>query len=408
MANKSRKTRRPDRAEPQPSDPIEPTEHAAAPQAEAHADPDLTAPTDPDPDPQAERNEILAEVQTVDEPIHLPAQAAQEQLPIPARADNPRDPQHPQPTAPRTHPGRVRWSVLLADRSRALRRTLTTPRAKRTVMATGFIAFILACSSVLIVSALTRAEPSWWGVVDPDDPKTRQLAEQLENGVTTLLSDPRPPNKSRDPRDPWTVRLNAADANAWLNARLRQWLDTQDDIGFKWPEQVQELRVRFDDGRIYVGARVDQNGASQIFTAALRPRFEADGALWLPAERIALGRFGLPATWVLPTRADDSPASNVSPVVDRVGEVSEEIAELPQTRQVLRALAGANAVLSNPIVKLPDGRRVRLLGLRAQGGGLLITCQTIVRDGARADGRSPAEPSPAIGAPPPARTGHTP
>lgn len=287
---------------------------------------------------------------------------------------------------------------------------LRSPRGKRVLVAAGFIGFVLVCSLVLIVTALTRAEPSWWGTLDANDPQVKLKAEQIENGVTSLLSDPRPPNKSRDPRDPWTVRLSATDANAWLNARLRQWLNTQEDIGFKWPEQVDELRVRFEGGRISVGARVNQNGASQIFTATLRPRFERDGALWMPAERIALGRLGLPASWVLPSAEEGPTEAADSPVVERMGEVSEEIAELPQTRQVLAALAGENAVLSNPIVKLPDGRRVKLLGLQAHNEKLYITCQTIIRDTTttRADGRDARGEGPPGSVPPPARTSHVP
>lgn len=232
---------------------------------------------------------------------------------------------------------------------------------------------IIVVTVGLIMFALTRAAPSWWTQVNASDPRVIQKAEQLENGVASVLSSPRPPNKSGDPRDPWTVRLTATDANAWLNARLRKWLNSQEQMNFRWPEQVAELRVDFQDSRIYIGAKVMQKGAAQVFTATLVPTFHKDGSLWMLAEDVSLGRLAIPAEWVL---ADDD-GTHAATHTERV---SEEIAKLPQTKQVLAAFAGKGPVMTNPIIKLADGRRVRLLGLEAKDGGLLITCQTIFRN----------------------------
>lgn len=265
---------------------------------------------------------------------------------------------HP-PTAPRRRRSRAR-------------------RLRRLALQTTFILTILLGAGTLIVIALTRAQPDWWTKVDANDPATIKRAEQIENGVASVLSSPRTPSKSGNPAEPWTVRLSADDANAWLNSRLRKWLlarAEEKETTFTWPQQLTELRVDFRDNRIFVGALVNQNGATQYFSASLKPSFAKDGALWLPADDVALGRLSIPASWVLEGSGSDGETA----AEERTREVASELAKLPQTRQVLKAFAGDVPVLMNPVIRLADGRRVKLLGLTAKDGGLLITCRTLQR-----------------------------
>jgi hypothetical protein len=61
------------------------------------------------------------------------------------------------------------------------------------------------------------------------------------------------------------------------------------------------------------------------------------------------------------------------------------VASLPQTREILAAFAGRVAVMRTPVIKIGDGRRVRLLGLEPKEGALYITCQTLPREVTRAE-----------------------
>lgn len=234
-------------------------------------------------------------------------------------------------------------------------------------LASAFALGVIIAAGALVVVALTRAAPSWWQPVDSANPAMLLRAEGLEAGLSQALTQP------RDSSMIWTARLSEVNANIWLNTRLRRWLESQPELGIKWPEQLSELRVSFQGDTLRVGAMVEQNGATQVFTATLAPRFEKDGSLWMPAESIALGRLSIPAGWVL---GDGSSKSRAS---EQTSKVSQDIAKLPETQRVLSAFAGKNAVRQDPTVRLPDGRRVRILGLSAKDGHLLITCQTMQR-----------------------------
>lgn len=249
--------------------------------------------------------------------------------------------------APTARRRRVRWRVI--------------------ALVSAFALGVLIAAGGLIVVALTRAAPSWWQVVDAQSPKNALHAERLEAGVSQALSQP------RDSSTIWTARLTEADANIWLNARLRKWLESQPELGISWPEQLTQLRVSFQGDTLRVGAMIEQNGAKQVFSATLAPRFEKDGSLWMPAQSISLGRLMIPAGWVL---GDDGGGSRAQ---EQTGKVSQDIARLPATRRVLSAFAGRNAVRQDPTVRLPDGRKVRILGISAKDGRLLITCQTLQR-----------------------------
>ena len=255
-----------------------------------------------------------------------------------------------------------------------------SPPRPSLVAATGY-PFIWPAPPSSSSPRLTRGRPSWWGVVGPDD-QDPQLAERLDRPPPP--SQTRAPNKSRDPPVPGpsasTPPITPGSAPASPVAARR--------TSASWPEQVQELRVRFDDGRIYVNARRSDGGARSS-PPRLRPASRPTVRLWLPpAHRtrpLAFRHLGPP------TRARRFAASTSRPL-SIASWVSEEIAEL-RRRGGSSTLAGANAVLSNPIVKLPDGRRVRLGPALGRRPAHHLPDHRPRRR--RADDRSPAEPSPA-------------
>jgi len=280
---------------------------------------------------------------------------------------------------------------------------------RRIFVAAGFVAVALATAAVLIALALTQESPRWWTNVDPEAPATKELAQRVENGVTTALTQvraPTPPPLVSTPgaspaaaaasliADPqtWKVFITTEQANAWLASRLRRWLaDKSADasghggIGtgaatFTWPPQVEQVEVSFQTGLIYLGARVRRTGPGgqiiaderpQTLSAAVRPDLRPDGSLWISAQSIHIGRLGLPASWVLGATAR---------VRAKVGEVSADLAAMPQTDRLLSALKGDRAVVSKAVIKLADGRRVRIIGLEPLEGKLVLTCRTEPRE----------------------------
>lgn len=318
--------------------------------------------------------------------------------------------------AVRTHAGR------LARRTWALARTAATRRARSAVpsvpaatpptpllaarpggvaqrkvrlrrWAAGglFVLIVIGTAAGLTALALSQDRPTWWRPVNAKDPAVVAVAERLENAVATILTQARPPNEGGDPSRPWTVRVNASDVNAWLNARLPTWMESREDVAFDWPESLQEIRIDFRDGLIHIGAKVsaakrvdpDTRGGN-YFSAAIAPEFKADGSLWMPARSVALGRLSVPASWMLRDAGGGTGTDRVP----------EELAKLPETREVLAAFAGRQAVMTNPTIKLGDGRRVKVLAMTAADGKLAITCQTILREPSRADAAAPARGTP--------------
>lgn len=244
-----------------------------------------------------------------------------------------------------------------------------------------FVVIALVTAAALIALALTQERPRWWQHVDPEDPALISTAQAVENGMATALTQVRPPGPSGESARPWKVYITNEQANAWLSVRLRGWLEDQGAIGggrVRWPDEVDPPQVRFEKGIILVGSLVRRPPASetpytQALSAALRPAVQPDGSFWLTADSAAVGRLPVPPGWLLPA------SSNAG----RLGEVSPDLASLPQTSRVLDALAGRSPMLSSAVVRLADGRRVRILDIEPQPGRVVITCRTEDRDAAR-------------------------
>lgn len=232
-------------------------------------------------------------------------------------------------------------------------------RLRNWLLSLGLVVALAACGFLGIAALLVRQAPAWWRTTDPDDPATIRAGEEVENGVVNVMYQLRD-----DPARPWMVTLHAADANAWLNTRLTQWL-VNADPEFEWPSDIENVQVQFDEGLIQIGVRVGGVQRPQIVSATLRPEVRNDGSLWVAAQSVSVGRLPIPAAWVV----DRAPAAAARVVPQRA-------LEDPETLRLLRALAGENALESNPVVDLGDGRRVRLLRLSSKQGRLLVQCRT--------------------------------
>jgi len=241
---------------------------------------------------------------------------------------------------------------------------------RRWIIAIGLVACAFVAVVVLCVMALVEESPTWWRALRADDPATMETARRLENGVVSELHFARPGDPDLDEHDPiwrsddWTVSLRAPEASAWLTSRLPRWLTSYDER-VVWPEDASQLQVAFVEDRIHIGIRVDVDGAPRVLSATLRPELDDHGAVWMRAGTVRVGRLGLPASWVL----RDSRG-----VIDAY--VPEEFRSLQQTEGMFSAFRGEHPLVIDPVLKLEDGRKVRLLALAAREGRLEITCRT--------------------------------
>jgi hypothetical protein len=220
---------------------------------------------------------------------------------------------------------------------------------------------ILVLASLGFAYLLTLGAPSWWREVKADS-QTTTTAEQVENGVVTQLSMVRPADpqaKQGYQSEQWSVSLSADDADAWLGTRLKQWIENQ---GGHWPEQLSGAQVEFASGVIKAGVRLE--GGRVVFVE-VTPEVRADGSLWLLPRAMGAGSMPLPTFLVLQEVHEG--------VVQRLPAGS---ARRTQAEEALDVLGGKRPALRDAVVKLDDGRRVRLVKVTPVAGRLEITCRT--------------------------------
>ncbi|MDI1288345.1 MAG: hypothetical protein PSX37_00135, partial [bacterium] len=174
-------------------------------------------------------------------------------------------------------------------------------RRRRVVVVIGLLLAALL-TPALVIAALAKLDPSWWPSPSADAQATANQAEALENAALAQASlvrnaDPDATNGAWF-SEPWSVAISESDANAWLESRLPRWLENR-YAGAEWAKPLSEVRVRFREGAVDVGARLGTAASSRIAGATLHPRMDADSTLWAPASSVFAGRAGLPAPIVM-------------------------------------------------------------------------------------------------------------
>jgi len=292
--------------------------------------------------------------------------------------------------------------------ARSGRRALIRPTVIRrtaigraVILGTVGVAVSAAIGVPLTMRMMARA-PSWWRSIDPRSAATIRVGTDLENQIVEIMRLVRPsakpaagspPGPGAYQSEPWTIAIRAADANAWVNARLPKWVASQGPDSatssgqialatkskprtFAWPEQVEQVQVEFARGMIHVGARIREStsqvsrndsskSAARIVSASLVPELAADGSLWMRAEGVGVGSLPLPTSLLL------SSASAGNMVA-----LPRELRDLPETAALLRAFTGDTPLTVTPTLTLGDGRRVRVLAIRSEDGLLILTCRT--------------------------------
>lgn len=194
-----------------------------------------------------------------------------------------------------------------------------------------FLALLALVAVAALAAWLARGRPSWWAPVARDAAGALDTARALEQGIASETSKVRGPGAQ-----PWSVRVRAADVNAWLGARLPQWLEF--DQSLPWPEGVNGVQARIDADGLVLAA--DWNG----FVVSTRWSVDAGApgaAGTLRETGTAIGNLPIPfaagvGAWFVPALARPFPLE----------------------------------------AKLGDGRRVRVTGVEFADGEAIVDCET--------------------------------
>lgn len=235
------------------------------------------------------------------------------------------------------------------------------------VLAAMSMVFILAIGGAMFYSwRLANQKPDWWQPVKASEPSVDRTARAVENSVTDQLHRARPaPAKGVEPAT-WVISVKDAEANAWLAARLKEWLLNRND-SLSWPVGASEPQVSFQDGVVTLGLEFnDAKSAGRVVSAGLSPRIDAEG-LWLRLETFSIGRLPLPGSMV---------AEGASMLESRL---PPGMKENPDTGAFIEALGGKRPLVREAIMKLSDGRRIQIMRITPRPGVIEIECKTLGR-----------------------------
>jgi len=242
---------------------------------------------------------------------------------------------------------------------------------------------LVAVASVGVVAAylLSGSRPGWWPEIDTRDPAFVESAERVHNGLASELHRSRAgaSDGALWKSEPWRMAVRTGDANAWLAVEMRRWMEDRAAEKARLLGEVGDVVVSFSNGKILAGASVDTPEGQRYLWTTLTPEVDTWGSLWLRAETVHVGRLPMPAMWVLESAASELGDSDQDPSF-----IPASVADLPETRELIRTLLGERPMLELPVLRLIDGRRVRLLALEPRDGYVEFLCRT-ERTLARAD-----------------------
>jgi hypothetical protein len=196
-----------------------------------------------------------------------------------------------------------------------------------------------------------RAAPEWYAPPPADDIEVEVLAEQVEYGLVEQF------HKIRPEGDEWTLRVRENQINAWLSARMPEWIAFQEKMD--WPDELGVPQVRVDQEGIQLAVEVNLEGTRQVVTTRVDPRV-SQGRLRLELDRVGLGRVALPGA-----------------ATDRLMELLDDVAvdgKFLGDSGLGAILQGEGSLASG--LSLSDGRVVELLNVHCVDGAIDLTSLT--------------------------------
>lgn len=238
------------------------------------------------------------------------------------------------------------------------------------------LVFVLAIGTTMFISwRLASQPPEWWRPVNSADPTVDTAARRVENSISDQVHRVRPSAEAGAGEGAapgsatWTLVIKEAEANAWLAARLEDWLLNRSER-VVWPTGASMPQVSFADGLVRLGFEIKQGASAKgrVLSVAMRPSIDAQGALWLTLESLSVGRFPVPGGTV---------AQGGSMLE---GRLPPEMKENPDTARFLKAISGTAPLTDKAVTKLSDGRRVQILRITPKPGEVEFECRTLPRE----------------------------
>ena len=213
------------------------------------------------------------------------------------------------------------------------------------------VVLALGAAGGLIAWRITWQFPAWWA--PPDPAQAQALAERVEYRVVEEAHRIRPEGEA------WRIRITEQQINAWLSSRLLQWVAHAHDL--EWPQRLGVPQVRVGEGFISLGLAVEEKRGLRFVACRAEPQV-LNGRLALTTQRVWLGRLPIPGAplRVLASRID--------------GAAPDRFTADPKVEAALRLLGGALQL--DPALRLPDGRRLRLLSVHCRQGAVILQLST--------------------------------
>jgi hypothetical protein len=224
-------------------------------------------------------------------------------------------------------------------------------------LAAALIVAVLVSAGAVGLWQLTWMAPTWWAPLDPGDEQIARLAERVEYRLAEEAHKVRPEPK------PWWIEIRQDQINAWLAARLPEWVAHAH--GIQWPAEVGLPQVNVDAGTVRFGLDIETDAGTRYVVAHLKPSI-VEGKLALTLDGMSVGRL-----WI--------PGSSVGAVVDHLADTDAgRFLDDPGVKALIGVLEGGRRI--DPTLTLHDGRRVRVLDVRCDRDSLLLRAQTIARE----------------------------
>lgn len=197
-----------------------------------------------------------------------------------------------------------------------------------------------------------RRPPEWYAPPDARDPAVAALGERVEYAIVEEF------HRIRESEAPWTLGVREDQLNAWLAARLPEWVADEPDLA--WPAAIVAPQVHVTPEGIDLAFTYDD---SAVVVTRFVPRVAAEGALVLDVGRVGVGRVGLPG----------AAAEAILAIVDRIAPGGAMRGDL--SARLLNAMTdGGDA--GGGAIRLSDGRVVELVRVEARVGAIELTGRT--------------------------------
>ena len=220
---------------------------------------------------------------------------------------------------------------------------------------------LLACSiplvAVGVIWYLTTLPPSWYQPLAGDDPVVKRAGELGEMQLVEAFQ------LIREPNELWRIRIDEAVVNAWIAARLPDWMEGQFEARF--PESVNQPQLNFVPDEIQLATWFGNTDSPSCVVAGFEPEVR-DGELFLRVSSVGLGRISIPG---------DPMARVIQYLRSAIpeAELDQEMAD-----QAIATMQGQQGFSS--MVPLFDGRHVLIRDVVVEDGSLLLTAETQISE----------------------------